>query len=131
MKTIDGSKRQFYAYILNDMYILINAEKCSDFKKRISDMINEGEIRTWEFVIEEGKRRLMHKGDDEQYSDVVLRFLNSHDEGGQFIKIRPTIKLGVKDEEKAKSHFGLVLGRFSEVINCHFPEIGTYTTILE
>lgn len=113
------------------MYILVNAEKCPDFKKRISDMIEEGEIKTWEFVIEDGKRRLMHKGCDDQYSDVVLRFLNSHDEGGQFIKVRPTIKEGTTDEEKSKSHYGLVLGRFAEIINCYFPEIGSYTTILE
>lgn len=113
------------------MYILVNAEKCPDFKKRISDMIDEGEIRTWEFIIEGGKRRLLHKGDDDQYSDVVLRFLNSHDEGGPFIKVRPAIKEGVVDEDRAKSHYGLVLGRFAEVINCHFPEIDSYTTILD
>ena len=94
-------------------------------------MIDEGKIKTWEFVIDDGKRRLHHKGEDHQYSDVVLRFLNSHDEGGLFIKVRPSIKSGVKDEAKAQSHFGLVLGRFAEVINCHFPEIGSYTTILE
>ena len=113
------------------MHILVNAAKCPDFKKRISDMIDEGKIKTWEFVIDDGKRRLHHKGEDHQYSDVVLRFLNSHDEGGLFIKVRPSIKSGVKDEAKAQSHFGLVLGRFAEVINCHFPEIGSYTTILE
>lgn len=113
------------------MYILVNANKCPDFKKRISDMIDDGEIDTWEFIEEDNRRRLMHKSSSEQYSDVVLRFLNSHDEGGLFIKVRPTVKIGVKDEEKAKSHFGLVLGRFAEVINCHFPEIGSYTTFLE
>lgn len=113
------------------MYILVNADKCPDFKKKISDMIEEGEIKTWEFVIDDGKRRLKHKSDDKQYDDVVLRFLNSHDEGGAFIKIRPFAKTGTKDTEKAESHFGIVLGRFAEVINCHFPEIGSYTTILE
>lgn len=113
------------------MYILVSAEKCPDLKKRISDMIDEGEINAWEFIIENGKRRLQHKGEDNQYSDVVLRFLNSHDEGGLFIKVRPTVKEGTTDAEKAKKQFGLVLGRFAEVINCYFPEIGSYTTILD
>ena len=113
------------------MYILVNAIKCPEFKKRISDMIDKGEIRTWEFVIDDGKRRLLHKGEDGRFSDVVLRFLTSHDEGGLFIKVRPSVKIGVKDEKKAQTHFGLVLGRFAEVINCHFPEIGSYVTVLE
>lgn len=124
-------EKSIYNSNLIDMHILVNAQKCPDFKKRISDMIKEGEIITWEFVIDEGKRRLLHKGENGQFADVVLRFLNSHDEGGQFIKVRPSIKTGVKDEKTAQSHFGLVLGRFAEVINCHFPEIGSYTTVLD
>ena len=94
-------------------------------------MIDDGEIKTWEFVNDDGKRRLKHIGVDGQFDDVVLRFLNSHDEGGLFIKIRPSVKSGAPDEEIARSHFGIVLGRFAEVINCHFPEMGSYITILE
>lgn len=99
-------------------------------RKRIEKMIKDNEIRTWEFIEEDGYKRLMHNCDD-QYKDVVLRFLTKKEEN--YVIIEPKIKDGIdKKEEKetAESHFGIVMGRFAELLNCHFPQLGSYKTFL-
>lgn len=111
------------------MYILIKESACPNLKHDISSMIDNHLIRTWEFVIEEGKKRLQHTG-DEQYGDVVIRFINTHLEGETYFKILPTIKVDAGDKESAESHLPIVLGRFAELLNSHFVGIGKYQTIL-
>ena len=96
-------------------------------KCRIKKMIMDNEIRTWEFVKELKYSRLMHNG-DEQYEDVVLMFKSK--EGDNSVDIIPKVRDGVEDEETAESHFGVVMGRFAELLNCHFPDLGSYKTFL-
>lgn len=95
-------------------------------KERIKKMITDNEIRTWEFVKEEYPR-LMHNG-DEQYGDVVLTFKSK--EGENSVDIIPKVKDGVEDKIIAESHFGVVMGRFAELLNCHFSDLKCYKTFL-
>ena len=95
-------------------------------KDRIKKMIEDNEIRTWVFVREEYSR-LMHDG-DEQYEDVVLMFKSK--EGENSVDIVPKVRDGVEDKETAESHFGIVMGRFAELLNCHFPDLESYKTFL-
>ena len=111
------------------MYILIR-NKNHTFKSEIKQLIEDGKIETWEFVLEDERTRLMHNGENNQYNDVVLRFVTSYVEGVECLKIVPSVKKEVEDTEKAKRHFGIVLGRFAEMLNCHFSEISSYETIL-
>ena len=66
----------------------------------------------------------------QQYNDVVLRFITSYYEGGECLKILPTVKNDAADKGKAIMHLGIVLGRFAELLNNHFDKIGTYETML-
>lgn len=95
-------------------------------KDRIKKMIEDNEIRTWEFVQEEFPR-LMHNG-DEQYEDVVLMFKSK--EGKNSVDIVPKVRDGVEDKDTAESHFGVVMGRFAELLNCHFQYLDSYRTFL-
>lgn len=113
------------------MYILVRTSLCPDLKKQIGNLIDEEEIDTWQFIVEDGKRRLMHKPSDCQYDDVVLRFITTIVDGVSYIKILPTIRTGVENQMRAKMHKGIVLGRFAELLNTHFDVIDQYTTILE
>ena len=36
----------------------------------------------------------------------------------------------VEDKETAESHFGVVMGRFAELLNCHFADLASYKTYL-
>ena len=112
------------------MYILIK-NKDHTFKSEIKKLIENGAIDTWEFVLEDERTRLMHVGSSRQYNDVVLRFFTSYIEGVECLKIVPSVKKDSKDIEKAKEHYGIVLGRVSEMLNCHFKEIGSYETFLD
>ena len=111
------------------MYILIRKSFCPNLKIKIMDKIESSAIRTWQFVVEEEKERLMHTS-DEQYEDVVLRFIKTTREGILYTKVLPTVRAGVQDVDKAESHFGIVLGRFAELLNCHFNYIESYETVL-
>lgn len=111
------------------MYILIK-NKDYTFKSEIKQLIEEGKIKTWKFIIEDDRMRLMHIGETNQYNDVVLRFLTSYSDGVECLKIVPSVKNDATNIEEAKDHFGIVLGRFSEMLNTHFAEIGSYETIL-
>ena len=111
------------------MYILIR-NKNHTFKSEIKQLIEDGKIETWQFVMEDNRTRLMHKGNDNQYNDVVLRFVTSYVDGIECLKIVPSVKIEVVDTGKAKEHFGIVLGRFAEMLNNHFVEIGSYQTFL-
>ena len=102
---------------------------CPDLKKKIGEMIDSGEIKTWKFVIEEDKKRLMYTS-DAQYDSVVLRFITTYIDGEPYHKILPTVRLNVDNIDLAKDKFGVVLGRFSEILNCHFSKIDNYKTIL-
>lgn len=112
------------------MYILIKKSLCPHLKMRISRLIDVDEIDTWEFVNEDGRRRLKHTVNNGQYNDVVLRFINTLVDGESFIKILPTKSIGSQGHED-NSHLAIVLGRFAELLNVHFVEIGHYQTILE
>ena len=70
----------------------------------------------------------MHKG-DEQYEDVVLMFKSKKDENS--VDIEPKVRDDVEDIETAESHFGVVMGRFAELLNCHFPDIESYRTFIK
>lgn len=112
------------------MYILIK-NKDHTFKSEIKELIENGSIDTWTFIIEDERTRLMHIGSSNQYNDVVLRFITSYLDGVKCLKIVPSVKNDSQDTENAKNHFGIVLGRFSEMLNCHFTEIGSYETFLD
>lgn len=112
------------------MYILIKTSICPDLKKQISNLVEDGELNTWKFVTEDGKRRLKLISNDNQYDDVVLRFLTTYIDGVSFIKILPSIANEAHDKMQAMLHFGIVLGRFSELLNIHFSVISSYKTIL-
>lgn len=112
------------------MYILIKNAVCPTLKSDIDELIKTKVVKTWKFVVEEGKRRLMHIG-DEQYKDVVLRFINTYIDGEKYYRIEPHPAAGCSDKEMAMSHFGIVLGRFSELLNTHFPSIEHYETYLK
>lgn len=114
------------------MYILIR-NNFSSLKADIKRKIEAGEIETWKFVVEDDRSRLMHKSSDNQYDEILLRFITTHSLGPECLKIAPKVKNDVADKrkEKAEALFGLVLGRFAELLNCHFPEIGAYETILQ
>jgi len=118
------------------MKIKVKGYEPKDFRKSLKDKIENNEIRTWEFIQEGRYQRLLHTGDD-QYSDVVVRLVAPSEEDAkngilytEFIpSVRETVK-NKKDISTAISHFGVVLGRFAELLNCHYPEIGEYKTIL-
>lgn len=112
------------------MYILIKNVDHT-FKSEIKRLIENNTIDTWKFVLEEERTRLMHIGSSNQYNDVVLKFITSNIEGVESLKIVPSIKCDTQDKEKAAGHFGIVLGRFSEMLNCHFKKIGSYETFLD
>lgn len=114
------------------MYILIR-NNYSSLKADIKKKIAAGDIETWKFVLEDDRFRLMHIGSDNQYNDVLLRFITTHSEGTECLKIVPKVKNDVtgKSRQDAERHLGIVLGRFSELLNCHFQEIGKYETILQ
>lgn len=112
------------------MYILIKTSLCPELKKQIREMIDEGIINTWTFITEEGKRRLEHSSSSGQYDKVVLRFINTFIDGVSFIKIIPTTKVGEADHDAAEDQKGIVLGRFAELLNTHFSEIGSYETVI-
>jgi len=109
------------------MKIVIEGIVNTAMKTRIKQMIKDKEILTWEFVIEEKHSRLMHNG-DEQYEDVVLMFKSKKDENS--VDIVPKVRDGVDDKDTAESHFGVVMGRFAELLNCHFPDLESYRTFL-
>lgn len=111
------------------MYILIKKSLCPSLKSDIREMIDKHIVKTWKFIEEDNRTRLIHTGDS-QYEDVVLRFINTSRENIQYIKIEPFSKIGSKDKELAETHFGVVLGRFAELLNCHFQTIGSYETFL-
>ena len=81
-------------------------------------------------ITEEGKRRLEHSSSSGQYDKVVLRFINTFIDGVSFIKIIPTTKVGEADHDAAEDQKGIVLGRFAELLNTHFSEIGSYETVI-
>jgi|GEM_PF-3405624 hypothetical protein len=112
------------------MYILIKRSLCPELKNEIGEMIDNKIISTWEFIHEEGKRRLKHTSKERQYNDVVLRFLNSYIEGVSYIKIIPTVVLGKEENETTEAHCAIVLSRFAELLNCHFSKIGAYETVI-
>lgn len=112
------------------MYILIKNDVCPNLKSDIAKLIDNKSVRTWKFVKEDNKNRLMHTG-DEQYKDVVLRFINTFIEGEKYYRIVPHPVENCPDEETAQSHFGIVLGRFAEMLNIHFPHIEYYETFLK
>lgn len=118
------------------MKIIVNGSLPKEWKETLKEMMKRNEIRTWEFVMDGGYERLVHTG-DKQYEDVVIRLVQpGKDEIGKGVKYThfiPAVRESVKGEEEievAKSHFGVVLGRFAEVLNCHFPEIKNYKTEL-
>ncbi len=114
------------------MYILIR-RNYNTLKADIKNKIETGEIDTWKFVIEDERTRLMHITPDKQYEDVLLRFITTHSEGPECLKIVPKVKNNIcaEDRQEAENHLGVVLGRFAELLNCHFLEIGAYETILQ
>ena len=112
------------------MYILIKTSLCPELKKQIWEMIDVGEINTWKFIKEDGKRRLEHTSSLGHYDKVVLRFINTYIDGVSYIKIMPTTKVGETDHDAAEKQKGVVLGRFAELLNTHFSEIGSYETVL-
>lgn len=111
------------------MFILIRKSQCPNLKSDIIKMIDAHQLKTWGYIEEEERYRLVHTGDD-QYNDVVLRFINTSKDGQQYLKILPTVRLDAEDTELAETHFGVVLGRFAELLNCHFAMIGSYETVL-
>lgn len=111
------------------MYILIKKIICPNLKSDIIKMIDAHQLSKWDYVEEEERRRLVYIGED-QYNDVVLRFINTSKDGLQYLKILPTVRLDAQDRELAEKHFGIVLGRFAELLNSHFTMIGCYETML-
>lgn len=113
------------------MYILIKSGYES-LKSSIQNLIETGQIKTWEFIVEEERRRLRYIGDENQYADVVLRFITSYYDGMECLKIVPTIRKATprNNQKIAEKTVGIVLGRFSELLNTHFIEIGSYETML-
>jgi len=112
------------------MKIKIEGINNTSMRERIRKMIKDKEVLTWEFVEEDNYYRLMHNG-DEQYEDVVLMFKST--KGKNYVNIEPKVRDGVeglKEKETAESHFGVVMGRFAELLNCHFADLGSYKTYL-
>lgn len=111
------------------MYILIT-NRDNTFKSDIRKLIDNGIVKTWELIVEDERSRLVYIGDNNQYGDVALRFFSSFYDGVERLKIMPFVKKDAADEEMAKEHFGIVLGRFAEMLNQHFSDIGSYETVL-
>ncbi len=109
------------------MKIVIEGIVNTTMNARIKQMIKDKQILTWEYVIEDKRTRLMHTG-DKQYEDVLLTLRTK--EGENKVTIEPKVKEGVKDTETAQAHFGVVMGRFAELLNCHFDDIKSYKTFL-
>lgn len=118
------------------MKIIVDGKLPKEWKEDLKKMMKSRKIITWEFVREGEFERLVHTG-DKQYEDVVIRLVpprkDEQDKGIKYTQFMTTVRESVKgaDEiEVAKNHFGVVLGRFAEVLNCHFPEIKNYRTEL-
>lgn len=118
------------------MKIIVNGYLPNEWRKALKEMMASRKIITWAFVKDGGFERLVHTG-DEQYEDVVIRLVqpgkDEIEKGVKYTHFMPAVRESVKgaDEiEVAKNHFGVVLGRFAEVLNCHFPEIKNYKTEL-
>lgn len=119
------------------MRIIVDGSLPSEWKKDMKARIKDNEIRSWEFITEEDHERLLHTG-DEQYEDVVIRLVPPTKEeqmkGCKYIQFVPTIRKTVKgkDERKiASNHLGIVLGRFAEILNCHYADtVKKYQTLL-
>lgn len=116
------------------MKIIVDGKLPKEWKENLKEMMRSGEVRTWEFVKDGGYERLVHTG-DKQYEGVVIRLIQPSDDerktGVKYTHFMPVVRESVKGEEEievAKNHFGVVLGRFAEVLNCHFPEIKSYKT---
>lgn len=109
------------------MKIVIEGIDNKALKDRIKQMIKDKNVLTWKYIVEDEHERLMHTG-DEQYEDVVLKFLSK--KGENKVTIEPKVRDEVKDTETANSHIGVVMGRFAELLNCHFSDIKTYKTYL-
>lgn len=111
------------------MYILIKNNDHT-LKSEINKLIEDKKLNTWQFITEEDRTRLVHIGEDNKYSDVVLRFITSYVDGVDCLKIVPSVRKDTNDTKTAQSHFGIVLAKFSEVLNSHFAGIGSYETVL-
>lgn len=117
------------------MRIIVDNYLPSYWRQDIKKKIKNNEIRTWEFVTDGEHERLLHTG-DEQYADVVIKLVQPTKEeqskGVKFTHFVPIVRETVKDKEAkkiAEKHFGIVLGRFAEVLNCHyFDTIKEYRT---
>lgn len=118
------------------MKIIVDGKLPKEWREDLKEMMASKKIVTWKFVKDGGIDRLVHTG-DKQYEDVVIRLVppgkDEQDKGIKYTQFVTTVKESVKGEEEievAKIHFGVVLGRFAEVLNCHFPEIKNYRTEL-
>lgn len=119
------------------MKIFVDGYLPKEWKDSLKKKIKNNDIRTWTFVIDDEYDRLLHTGDS-QYNDVVLRIVGPSDEvqkkGTKYTYFEPTIRESITDAkacEIAKTHFGIVLGRFAEVLNCHYADtIKNYRTEL-
>lgn len=119
------------------MRIIVKRYLPSEWKADLKEKIENKEIRTWEFVMDGGHERLLHTG-DKQYRDVVIKFVPPTEEDKhkklKYTQFVPIICENVKSEEErdiAKSHLGIVLGRFAEVLNCHYAGVvKTYQILL-
>lgn len=119
------------------MRIIVDGYLPSEWKEDLKERIKNKEIRTWMIVKDDGYDRLLHIG-DEQYKDVVIRLVGPSNEekkkGAKYTHFEPTVRENVKGKEEkeiAKSHFGIVLGRFAEVLNCHYADsVKKYQTVL-
>lgn len=119
------------------MKIKVDGYLTSKWKESLKVKIKNKEIRTWMFVDDGGFERPLHT-DDEQYEDAVIRLMPPIEEDKnknlKYTRFVPTVRENVTGKEKkkiAESHFGIVLGRFAEVLNCHYADIvKKYQTLL-
>ena len=118
------------------MRIIVDGYLPSEWKKDLKQKIKDKEIRTWKFIKEGDHERLLHIG-DEQYADVVIRLIAPKEkeqlQGVKFTHFVPTVLETIKEKEAikiAEQHLEIVLGRFAEVLNCHYLDaIKDYRTI--
>lgn len=118
------------------MKIIVDGNLSKDWKNALKRKFESKEILTWKFVNDGEYERLVHTG-DKQYEDVVIKLLQPKEDdikkGVKYTHFEPDVRESVKGAdniEVAKSHFGIVMGRFAEVLNCHFREIKNYRTEL-
>ena len=119
------------------MRIIVDGILPSEWRKDLSLKIKNNEIRTWKFIVEDGHHRLLHTG-DEQYKDVVIRLIAPSKEelknGIKYTHFVPTVLTTIKDKDDksvAEGHLGIVLGRFAEILNCHYAKlVKNYQTVL-